>query len=82
MNKNLYEKQELEELIKEDYFVRNENPHYLKHDNKISIYSLINNELFEDCEIEPKLFDCSMEEAEEMFIKNYFVNIYSQRGNE
>ncbi|WP_394885025.1 hypothetical protein [Clostridium butyricum] len=69
-----YSKQELKDLIEQDYKVRNENPHYLIHNDVISIYSMFDGMLWEDCYIEPKIFDCTIREAERMFIDNGFKN--------
>lgn len=79
--KKTYSKKELRELIEQDYKVRNENPHYLVHNNVISFYSYDDfrikgkKELWEDSYIDPKDFNCTIEEAEKMFIENGFVNI-------
>lgn len=66
---------ELKQLIEQDYKIRNIEPQYIVHDDKITIYSLINGSLCEDCEFEPLKFNYSIDEIEGILIKNGFKKL-------
>jgi hypothetical protein len=70
-----YTPEMIEQLIEEDYYVRNENPCYLIHDYIISVCGVSNNMLYTDCEINPEDFHVSIEELEQMLIKHKFKNV-------